>query len=325
MKKTFLFYRLSSMGDIVLTTPLLRVLKKNYPDAEIHYIVREAYADVLRFNPYIDKLWTVKKSPFEAKELLSLKFDYFIDLHKNQRSKLFFLNFLQASYSTFPKLNLKKFFLTQFKINLLPDRHIVDRYFEALKKFNLTYDGEGLDFFFPSNFEQPITIKPYVAVALGGTYNTKKYPIPQWLEVLNMLSLPVVLLGGKSEEAEGEFLAQNSKNKAYNFCGKLSILESALYIKEAEVVISHDTGLMHIAAAFRKPLVSIWGNTVPAFGMYPLYPEDFQQRSIIVEIKNLTCRPCSKLGYKHCPRKHFKCMKNISAAQIVTSVNCLIG
>ncbi|MCX7696696.1 MAG: glycosyltransferase family 9 protein [Bacteroidales bacterium] len=324
MKSKFLFYRLSSMGDIVLTTPLLRVLRKNFPDVEIHYITREQYADILRYNPNIDHLWTVEKNPLKNLELRSLKFDYFIDLHRNWRSKTFAFCFSSASYSTFPKLNIKKLLLTRFKINFLPQQHIVERYFKALRKLNLSYDGEGLDFYLPPSFHIDIDFKPFIAVVLGGTYYTKKYPTYLWLEVIDHLTQPVVLLGGRAEEVEGIFLTKNSKNKVFNFCGKLSIAESAYYIKESTVVISHDTGLMHIAAAFKKPLISIWGNTVPAFGMYPLFPKTYQSQSIIVETKNLSCRPCSKLGYHRCPKGHFKCMENISPMRIVSAVSNLI-
>jgi len=321
-----LFFRLSSMGDILLTTPLLRVFKKNYPTAQVHYITRQKYAEILQFNPYIDKLWMVNKSPEEIKSELPQSFDYFIDLHKNCRSRTFALRYLSATYRTYPKLNFRKILLTTCKINLLPQVHIVERYFHALRDFQLTYDYQGLDFFFPEKFKMELSFAPnqYIACVLGGTYQTKKYPVHKWTELIRLLHMPAVLLGGPDEKQEGDDIVQQTQN-TINFCGKLNITESAYYLKHAAVVITHDTGLMHIAAALRKPIVSIWGNTVPAFGMYPLLPAGYEKFSMPIENTNISCRPCSKLGYNHCPKKHFKCMEDIPPQKIAQAALILLS
>jgi ADP-heptose:LPS heptosyltransferase len=80
---------------------------------------------------------------------------------------------------------------------------------------------------------------------------------------------------------------------------------------------------MHIAAALRKPIVSIWGNTIPEFGMYPYFPMN-SARSVISEVKDLHCRPCSKLGFKKCPKQHFKCMMLQDEVFISKSINDLV-
>jgi ADP-heptose:LPS heptosyltransferase len=122
-------------------------------------------------------------------------------------------------------------------------------------------------------------------------------------------------MGGPEDKAQGDLIAAIDPIKIYNSCGKFNINESAFLVKGSKRIITHDTGLMHIAAAFHKPVVSVWGNTLPAFGMGPYYgsksPQAFQQ----FEVPHLGCRPCSKIGYNKCPRKHFKCMElqNITA------------
>ena len=144
-------------------------------------------------------------------------------------------------------------------------------------------------------------------MVFGGQHATKILPIDRLQEVCQQVKLPVVLIGGPEDKSRGEEIAQN-QTEVFNTCGDLSINHSAFLIKHAQKVITHDTGMMHIAAAFKKKIISIWGNTVPDFCMYP-YMSDKQSK--ILEVKNLSCRPCSKIGYKKCPKGHFKCMNQI--------------
>jgi ADP-heptose:LPS heptosyltransferase len=109
-----------------------------------------------------------------------------------------------------------------------------------------------------------------------------------------------------------------------NACGKFSLQQSASIVKQAAVLLTHDTGLMHIASAFQIPIVSVWGNTVPALGMYPYYPQNEKGFSIH-EVSNLKCRPCSKIGFKTCPKKHFNCMNLQDAKAIADDVNVKVS
>ena len=141
-------------------------------------------------------------------------------------------------------------------------------------------------------------------------------------ELVTLIDHPLVLLGGPEDKANGEELAALDPIKIYNACGKFNLNESADLVRRAKLIITHDTGLMHIAAAFKKPIISIWGNTVPAFGMYPYYGRtSFNQVQPyeLIEVNGLGCRPCSKIGYDACPKKHFKCMQDISLQQVVTN------
>jgi ADP-heptose:LPS heptosyltransferase len=121
------------------------------------------------------------------------------------------------------------------------------------------------------------------------------------------------LLGGKEDAAIAEQVYQLHKNNTINLCGKLNLNQSASIIQQSHKVITSDTGLMHIAAAYKKDIISLWGNTIPEFGMGPYFAG---KNSQILEVKNLSCRPCSKLGYKKCPKGHFKCMNDIEIAEI---------
>lgn len=320
-----LIYRISSIGDIVLTSPIVRCLKKQRPEDELHFLTRECYAETMSENPYITKLWTVKKSPMEiADKLKKENFDCMIDLHKNIRS-ISLQARLRIRYYTFNKLNFRKWIFTKFKKNLLPDIHIVDRYFKAVKNLNVKNDDLGLDFFMPKNIQINAKIpEKYIVFAIGGTFFTKRYPKEKIAEFVKKSSLPVVLLGGKKDKENASFIEKSNPDKVFNLCAKLSLFGSAEIIKNASVVVSNDTGMMHIAAALHKPTISIWGNTVPAFGMYPYFPKEIKDNYVIIENKNLKCRPCSKLGFDTCPKQHFDCMQKIEADLIVDAVEKLM-
>lgn len=323
----FLIIRFSSIGDIILTTPVIRCLRKQLPDAEIHFLTKQSYKGIVASNPYIDKVHTLGDS-FELMlhELKTEEYDYIIDLHHNLRTlriKRFLKNVKAFS---FDKLNVEKFIYTNFKINALPKKHIVDRNLETVASLGVVNDGMGLDYFIPekdtiSNNDLPAShVLGYIAIVIGAALATKKMPLHKLKELCTAIKHPVILLGDKGDFEEGKAIAEVDDIKIYNACGKFNLNESADILRKAKLVISHDTGLMHIAAALQKPIISVWGNTVPAFGMYPYYGKLSKQHYDVVEINKLWCRPCSKIGYKKCPRGHFRCMELIAVNEIVNMV-----
>jgi heptosyltransferase-2 len=155
----------------------------------------------------------------------------------------------------------------------------------------------------------------YYAIVIGGKHTTKIFPAEKIIEVCRLLDKPVVLLGGKEDESRGKMIADSLKTNVFDACGKLSLDESADVLKHASAVLTNDTGLMHIAAAMHKPIVSVWGNTVPELGMYPYLPGE-PQKSVIIENKEISCRPCSKIGFDACPKGHFNCMMTLNSSEI---------
>ncbi len=328
MKKV-LVIRFSSIGDIVLTTPVIRCIKQQVEEVELHFLTKKQFAPVLAANPYIDRLHLLGQDLDECiGRLKAEQFDYVVDLHHNLRT-LRVKRALKVKSRSFGKLNLQKWLLTAFKINLLPEKHIVDRYLEAARDLGVVNDGGGLDYFVPAQEQVQQSDIPaahhlgYIALVIGAAHATKRLPLEKLKELVQLLEHPLILIGGPEDKAVGEVLAAGDPVKIYNACGKFSLNESADLVRQAKLVISHDTGFMHIAAAFRRPVISIWGNTVPAFGMYPYYGKrryNQVQPFEIVEVKGLRCRPCSKIGYDACPKKHFKCMRDISLPQVRTLV-----
>jgi ADP-heptose:LPS heptosyltransferase len=324
----FLIIRFSSIGDIVLTTPVVRCLKKQLVTAEVHYLTKAAFKPILEANPYIDKIHCLNDDLDAVIATLRAEdYDYVIDLHHNLRTWKVRRALRKKAFS-FNKLNIEKWWYTNFKWNRLPAVHIVDRYMDTVKGFGIRNDGAGLDYFIPARDE----LKPgdiptahqagYVGLVIGAALPTKKLPFHKLKEVCERAQHPLILLGGPEDAEEGERLAAIDPIKIYNACGKFNINESAGLVRQAKLVVTHDTGLMHIAAAFRRPVLSIWGNTVPEFGMYPYYGDNYlthfpgTRRKLfgklpfaMMEVKGLKCRPCSKIGYEKCPKGHFKCME----------------
>ncbi len=317
--KKILFVRFSSIGDIVLTTPVIRCTKLQL-NAEIHFLTKESFKGIASSNPYISKVITIKSKVAEAKQLLlNENYDYVIDLHHNLRTMQVKRVLGKPSFS-FPKLNIQKWLLVNAHLNFLPKVHIVDRYFETVKTLNVTNDQKGLDYFIPAADEINIQTLPathrqgFVAFTTAAKFATKQLPVEKIVSILRRLNRPVVMLGGKEDFERAAFVEQECGPLIFNGCGKYNLNQSASLLKQSELVIAHDTGLMHIASAFKKKIFSVWGNTVPDFGMYPYLPGE---GSKIIEVKNLYCRPCSKIGFAQCPQGHFRCMREIDEKEFV--------
>jgi ADP-heptose:LPS heptosyltransferase len=307
-----LVIRFSSIGDIVLTTPVLRTLKARFPLAEIHYVTRSPFRSILESNPRVDKLFALERNVSEViPQLRAERYDLVIDLHRNLRSMMVKLALRRPSV-TFDKINIRKFLAVNFKWrSILPARHIVDRYFDALTPLGVANDAGGLEYYIPeSDRVHPEALffknKPerYLALVIGGSYTTKKIPNEKLRQICSNVRIPVVLLGGKEDKLLADELRKEFPHLV-NCSGLFTINQSASVIAQADWVITSDTGMMHIAAAFGRKIISVWGNTIPEFGMTPYQPAE---GSRIMEVKGLGCRPCSKLGFSHCPRKHFRCM-----------------
>jgi len=349
-----LIIRFSSIGDIVLTSPVIRCLKQQSEgEIEIHYLVKEVFSPVLAANPYISKIHTIDDKVSEViSALKDEQFDYMIDLHNNIRSAMVkkgsAFGGKRRSF-TVNKINFQKWLLVNFKINRLPNVHIVDRYMETVKYLGIENDNKGLDYFIPNEDEIDLLRLPpshqngYVGFAIGGKHATKRLPLDKIISICKKIGKPIVLLGSDEDKERAIRIEESVGDTVYNACGKYNINQSASLIRQAEKIITHDTGLMHIAAAFKKDVISIWGNTVPEFGMYPYVPQEppsnspqkggerqraesplniphGKGKSKIIEVQGLSCRPCSKIGYDRCPKGHFKCMNLIDDEEIIERV-----
>ncbi len=303
-------------------------MKHQGKNAEVHYLTKKAFTSLVQNNPNVDKVFAIEKSVDEViADLKKENYDEVIDLHHNLRT-MQVKRALGKPSTSLNKLNIEKWLLVNLRINRLPNKHIVDRYFETVAHLGVKNDQKGLDFFIDPKDEVNVSSLPpgfqngYIAFVIGAKHNTKKLPEEKIVSICNKISRPIILIGGKEDVEAGERIVSQLLPPGsgifhlYNSCGKYNIHQSASLIKQAEKVITHDTGMMHIAAACRKEIISVWGNTVPQFGMCPYIPGE-EHKSKIVEVKGLNCRPCSKIGFEKCPKGHFKCMREIDEQELL--------
>ena len=315
-----LVVRFSSIGDIVLTSPVLRILKSQ-KNIEVHFLTKDEYTSILENNPYIDKIHVIKNSVAEVKDqLFKEKFDYIIDLHNNLRSQL--LRSLKVPIKRYSKSNFKKFLYMFFGINLLNNKHVVDRYVDVLSFLNLKNDDKGLDYFLPKGSLVDYDVKQkYITWCIGASKIQKQLSVSQIATIANKLDLPIILLGGKEQKEYGDKIIQiSNKARILNFCGEVSINQSAYLIKHSQYLFTNDTGLMHIAAAFQKKIISFWGCTKPDLGFYP-YIE--ASKSLMIVSKN-SKKQCSKHGGS-CKFSDDGCIKMIDAEKTLKKITEFIS
>ncbi len=328
--RKILIVRFSSIGDIVITSAVVRCVKKKYPEAEVHFLTKSNFTCLVKHNPNIDKVKKLDKSLFSvAMSLRKEKYDLVIDLHKNLRTSILKL-ILGVESVDYDKLNLQKWLTVRTGKNFLPDNHIVKRYFDGIKKTGITYDDKGLDFYYNQESEDFVddilrkenVSKPYLAVTVGAKFATKAMPLEKMKSILEKIDCDIVLIGGNEDRDKAlEVCSLLPDKKIFNACGRFTLEQSAVIVDKSAVVLANDTGFMHIASAFKKPLISVWGSTVPNFGMYPLYPKDKIHLFEIEEVSGLKCRPCSKIGFDACPKGHFKCMNLLNEKRIAGFIN----
>ncbi|MFM7006141.1 MAG: glycosyltransferase family 9 protein [Flavobacteriales bacterium] len=323
-----LLVRFSSIGDIVLTFPVAAAIKSLYPNCQVDYVTKPQFRTLLEACPEIDNVFTLSGTIQQLRKEINLKqYDAILDLHHNLRTRLLLLCEFSKVYR-FPKNNFQKWKLTAFKIFPKKRRHVVERYLSTLADVvtNWPLAAVGNPYFIPSTAQFDINArfnvvpKSYVALAIGAQFATKRLPTDLLIKLVDKLTFPVLLLGGPEDVNVAEkIVAETAKTNVYSAAGKCAIHESAWLVKNAIALITHDTGLMHIGASFDLPLHVIWGNTIRDFGMYPYRPE--QEEVFQYEVTDLSCRPCSKIGYQSCPKGHFDCMRKQDLSKIAMAVN----
>jgi len=309
-----LVIRFSAIGDILLTFPVVEALVHKYPSAEIHFLTKPSNEPVLDLlSNKVQPRFLQESLVQTAKQLRGERYDLVIDLHNNLRTFLLQVLLMKGSWHRFRKLNFQKWLFTAFKWNTLPKVHVVDRYAQAASvspaSVNLAVSNTNVVESLPSH---------YVAWVLGATFSTKQFPLSKLIETIERLDMPIVLLGGEKENPLASSLQAHFPS-LISYVGKTSLSEGAMVLSKAKVVVTNDTGLMHLAAFYAKPMVCIWGNTVPAFGMYP-----YQSAPVFhAQVSDLSCRPCSKIGHNTCPKGHFQCMLNQHSVEISEQITAL--
>lgn len=305
------------MGDILLTTPVIRALKLKFPSSQIDFVVKEQYKDALQYNPLISRLFIYEKEKSRElrDKLQEQNYDLAIDLQNNFRSRAL-TERLNIKVYRFHKPTMKKLLLVWFKINFLKDlKTISQRYAETS---NVQLDEKGLDLLIPQDISSSLNeVKKYIGFCPGSKHFTKRWPAEYIIELGNeliKLGFAVVLLGGKSDKELCKTISEKIV-PSINLQNDDNLLQTAVDMKNCKFIITNDSGLMHLASAVGVPIISIFGSTVREFGFAPL-----GKQNLILENKSLSCRPCSHIGKSSCPKKHFKCMKEITPQLVLTNL-----
>lgn len=330
-----LVIRFSSIGDIVLASPVFRCVKKQLENTTLHFVTKRSFKMVTASNPYIDKFFYLDGDLDHLIESLKAeKYDEVIDLHNNLRSWKI-KKALNIKSHTINKLSLEKFLLTQLNIDIMPGRHITQRSLDTVRHLGVIDDGFGLDYF----IDKQDTVKEediptshhagFIAIVIGASYATKKLPVHKLQELCYKIDHPIILVGGREDAVAGEAVAAVDPVKVYNSCGKFKLNESADLVRQSKLVISHDTGLQYIACAFQKQVLAIWGGTSPRLDVEPYYGSKFITQQTTPGYENvfldLRCQPCSRFGTKKCPLGHFNCMEKQDIDSIVMRVHTRLG
>lgn len=305
-----------------MTSPVVRSLKNAFPEAEIHYFTKKAFVSLVAHSPHIAQVHAYE-GDLEAnlKTFEQIGFDFVLDLHRSLRSG-FLRRRLGLPAGVYRKFNLATRAYIKFRLGKLPQMHVVERYALALRPLGIALDDGGLEIFLPQAAQERAKevlagqfAEPPLAVVLGATFATKKW-IPEYFPaLLNTLGKPVVLLGGPPDVTMGQEIASQLTVPHVNAVGNFSLMESSAIMGLCYAVLTHDTGLMHIAAALGKPTFTLWGQTVPELGFTP-----YKAQCVNLEIKDLACRPCHKLGYAHCPKGHFQCMRLLTPEKVLAAM-----
>lgn len=357
-----LLIRLSSMGDVILSSPTARLIKKRFPDAQLDFVVSSSFIEVFRHNPHIDcvieynkTLSALRQRSVFAEYMKSCglsKYDIIIDLQNNMRS--WALTYGRGKiYLRIKKRRLHKLSLVYFKKALeKPARAIPDIYLSTLSRLGINDDGSGLELWqssesqlsdyppasknkiglltqdqeadrvaFRENNNAKSLNGSVIAMAPGAYHFTKRWKPERFAELVDMLAekynCEIILLGGAKDKEICGFIKERVKSRIFDYSGSTSILETAGTLDKCSMLITNDTGVMHIAAARRIPVVAIFGSTVTDFGFAP-----YRTKSIIVEA-DVPCRPCTHIGRSECPKGHFDCMNKISAEMVFRAVESL--
>jgi heptosyltransferase-2 len=344
--KKILVIRFSSIGDIVLASPLIRVLRKRLPSSQIDFVVRKQYAGLVHYNPHLNFIYEFDaQGGFEelhrlASTIRHEKYDLIIDIHNSLRSR-YIRSFSGAKdVVVINKRIFARTMLVRLKKNYYQDIvSVADRYIEPLGTYGIENDAQGLEIFIPDETVSRVsgkmsslklrTFKKVIGFCPSAKHATKRWPEERFIEagirLVRELKAKVILFGGKSDIALCTAIANGINSKSEGECAteysdQFSLLETAAAMQFCDVIVTNDSGLMHIAAAMKKKVVAIFGSTVREFGFFPVDTEN-----IVIERKGLYCRPCSHIGRSNCPEGHFRCMNEIQIDDVVDAIKAVDG
>jgi len=340
-----LIIRLSSIGDILLAAPLLRVLRARFPFSHIDFLVRKEYAELVRYNKNLNRIVEFDaKTGFSGlrklkKQLRVEHYDLVLDIHNSLRSRYLRMFWGVENIVVVNKRIFARTMLVKFKKNYYQGFvSVTDRYIETLNKFGVRNDHAGLELHIPDEIKSRVAKrmtalgidrnKKIVGFCPSAKHATKCWPQERFAELgirlANDYDAKIILFGGSADKERCGAIAnavmkQSGKDGAVDLSGELSLLETAAAMEYCNIIVTNDSGLMHIASAMKKKVAAIFGSTVREFGFFPVGTE-----CVVVERTGLYCRPCSPIGRSTCPEGHFRCMNEIQVEEVAEAVQGML-
>lgn len=322
--------RFSSIGDVLLTTPLLRAVRQRHPGARLTVLTKEPYLPLLSHNPHVTRVIGLsgdRRLTDLAAELRSHRYTHLLDLHDSLRSRLLRL-LVPGNWTTYRKHRLARTILIRTKHNVYRDRRqVAERYFTAARALDLTPDGAPPELFWPPDIDRSVAEwlsrqgvperARIIALAPGAAHATKRWPLQHWRALIGQLggpAGPLILVGGPEDATLASELAAAAPGQVLAAAGRFGLLQTAALLRRASVLVSGDTGVMHMATAVGTPVVALFGPTVQAFGFFP-----YTSRARVLELA-LGCRPCTSKGGRLCPLGHHRCLHDLSPELVYQAV-----
>ncbi len=320
-----LIIRFSSLGDIILTTPVIRLLRQKYPRAEICYVTKKQFADVIVSNKEVNKTYLLEQQTIkELAAEMNTTFDLVVDLHRSLRSKLLLRELDFKRRVKVRKPYFKRWALVFFKINFFKEILPVPmQYMKTLKPLGIEATMQRPAIYPDEPGPQKLggwqSDQPTIAIAPGAKWFTKRWPIDHFIALIEKLrtgysQYQIVVLGGPDEKPLSLEIEKFLDGGVFDFIGKLTILETAFVISKADVLISNDSALIHIASAFETYIIALFLSTTIEFGFGP-YPD-----TSVVLSQQLPCKPCDHKGRSRCPKGHFQCAYAITPDKVLAAL-----
>lgn len=330
-----LLIRLSSIGDIILTTPLIRLLQQRFPGAELDFVIKKRFTDLVKANPHLNHIYAYDESLGFAdlarirRAIRQRRYEVVLDLHKNLKSLFLTAGLTGCRLWRLQKFGLKRFLLVYLKWNWY--REIVPvyrRYIDTAASLQVRDDGLGPEFFLASETKAQVLRllsaenlapgRPAIAIAPGAGFFTKRWLPDRFARVAHdlqrNLGAQILIIGGTQDQSWATEIKNQLNGPVLNLAGRLSLMETACVLAQCDLLIANDSGMMHLASALGIKVVAIFGATVAEFGFFP-----FAAQSRVLQ-RPLRCRPCSHIGSHKCPQGHFRCMKEIQTDQVYQAV-----
>jgi len=313
-----LVIRLSSFGDVILTTPVVRALRHRYPRSTIDFLVMDCFREAIDGNPDISRILEFKRSEYKglagiirfSRGLKPAKYDLVIDLHAKLRSHLI-CKVLGTRTLRYSKRSLWKSLGVRLRlIRYRTDDTIVNNYFRPLGTLGIAPGPETLSFAFSQH--DLTTVAAYadhIVMAPGAANATKKWPAEYFGQLGRLLNSKIVLIGGPEDVQELEAIRQRiGPDICDNLAGRFNLKKSGALLSIARFTITNDSGPFHLARAGGRPVFVIFGPTDP--GMFTFNPNE------TLIYAGEPCAPCSLHGDPRCPKGHFRCMKNLTPEMV---------